>query len=99
MAPEDEPSPEKPSGVTRSGSSGPTPVWMLTLQLTGLWVEILASIGVLGLIGWGLDTWLGTFPWLLISGLGVGAFAGVYNAARKANRMLGGRTDERSQTK
>jgi len=58
----------------------------------------LASIGTIGTnfalgvvvfagIGWALERWAfpGAAPWLLLSGLGVGLFAGGYRFIREAN--------------
>jgi ATP synthase protein I len=38
-------------------------------------------------IGWALDTWLGTTPWLMLLMLVLGGAAGVVNMVRAANRM------------
>jgi len=75
--------PPAPAPGPRRSSSGPT-AWYLLLRLSGLWAEILGSILLVGLLGWGLDRWWGTDPWLLVLGCLLGAFAGVYNAARQA---------------
>lgn len=44
--------------------------------------DLLAGFVVGGLIGYGLDRWLGTSPWLLLLGLGVGFAAGMRNLMR-----------------
>jgi ATP synthase protein I len=70
-------------------------------------VELLAAVVVGGAIGWGLDRWLGTQPWLLILFFILGAVAGLMNvyrtgveldraakakrAAEQADRNRGGR--------
>jgi ATP synthase protein I len=41
----------------------------------------------LGLLGYGLDRWLGTSPWLLLSGLLIGMVVGFYELYKV---MLGG---------
>lgn len=40
--------------------------------------DLLAGPLAWGLIGWGLDRWLGTTPWLLAVGLVVGWAMGIY---------------------
>jgi ATP synthase protein I len=45
-------------------------------------VELLAAIVVGAGIGWGLDQWLGTRPWLLILFFILGAVAGMMNVYR-----------------
>ena len=39
------------------------------------------------LLGWLLDRWLGTRPWLLVTGIVLGAAAGFYEFIRTANRI------------
>jgi len=41
-----------------------------------------------GLIGgWLLDRWLGTRPWLLVSGIVLGAAAGFYEFVRQTSKL------------
>lgn len=49
-------------------------------------VEIVAGVVVGGLIGWGLDRWLGTKPWLALVFLLLGLAAGFMNLMRAVNR-------------
>ena len=43
---------------------------------------------VSGLIGgWLLDRWLGTRPWLLVSGIVLGAAAGFYEFVRQTSKL------------
>lgn len=44
--------------------------------------DLLAGLIVGGVLGYGLDVWLGTSPWFLLGGLGVGFAAGLRNMAR-----------------
>ncbi len=44
--------------------------------------DLLAALFVGMLIGFLLDKWLGTSPWLLLVGIGVGFAAGLRNLAR-----------------
>jgi ATP synthase protein I len=50
-------------------------------------VELLAALVVGGAIGWLLDDWLGTRPWLLVLFFVLGAAAGMTNVVR-TGRML-----------
>lgn len=69
---------------TTSGRSRPTggpPKGVLGLAMrTG--VELVAGVVVGGLVGYGLDRWLDTSPWLLILCFMLGAAAGMLNAYR-----------------
>jgi ATP synthase protein I len=38
-------------------------------------------------VGWLLDRWLGTQPWLLISGIVLGAVAGFYQFIRLTSKL------------
>lgn len=39
------------------------------------------------LLGWFLDRWLGTRPWLLVTGLILGAAAGFYEFIRASSKL------------
>jgi ATP synthase protein I len=39
------------------------------------------------IIGWLLDRWLGTRPWLLVSGIVLGAAAGFFEFIRAASKL------------
>jgi ATP synthase protein I len=49
--------------------------------------ELVAAVIVGGLIGWGLDRWLGTTPWLFLFFFLLGFVAGVVNVVRAYERM------------
>ncbi len=49
--------------------------------------ELVAGVFVGGLIGWALDNWLGTKPFLLIIFLLLGIAAGLLNTVRAAQEM------------
>ncbi|MGD1935427.1 MAG: AtpZ/AtpI family protein [Candidatus Phaeomarinobacter sp.] len=49
--------------------------------------EMVAGVLVGGFIGWWLDYWLGTAPWLLLLFFFLGVAAGILNAVRAANEM------------
>lgn len=44
--------------------------------------ELLAGLFVGALLGLGLDRWLGTEPWFLLAGIGLGFAAGLRNLSR-----------------
>jgi len=50
-------------------------------------VELIAGIAVGGLIGYGLDRWLGTKPWLLLVFFFLGAAASVLNIYRAVHGL------------
>jgi ATP synthase protein I len=52
-----------------------------------LGVELVAGVGVGGFIGWALDRWLGTAPFLMVVFLALGAAAGILNVFRAAKAM------------
>ena len=49
--------------------------------------EFVAAVFVGGLIGWALDTWLGTSPLLLLLMFFLGVATGFRNVIRAANRL------------
>ena len=52
-----------------------------------LGTELVAAVAVGTIIGFILDTWFGTKPWLIIIFFFLGAAAGMMNVIRTANRM------------
>ena len=56
-------------------------------QALRLAMETVSTFAVGGMIGWGLDRWLDTSPWLLLVFLVFGSAAGVLNAYRTASRV------------
>lgn len=52
-----------------------------------LGVEFSSGFVVGGLIGWTLDDWLGTRPWLMMTFVLLGAAAGMVNVIRVVRRM------------
>ncbi len=52
-----------------------------------LGTELVAAVGVGTIIGFILDSWFGTKPWLIITFFFLGAAAGMLNIFRTANRM------------
>ena len=52
-----------------------------------LGTELVAAVGVGTIIGFILDSWFGTKPWLIVIFFFLGAAAGLLNVIRAANRM------------
>ena len=52
-----------------------------------LGTELVAAVGVGTIIGFILDSWFDTKPWLIIFFFFLGAAAGISNVIRVANRM------------
>ena len=52
-----------------------------------LGTELVAAVGVGTIIGFILDSWFGTKPWLIIIFFFLGAAAGMLNVIRTAKRM------------
>ena len=52
-----------------------------------LGTELVAAVGVGTIIGFILDSWFGTKPWLIIIFFFLGAAAGILNVIKVANRM------------
>lgn len=48
---------------------------------------IISSIVVCLLIGWALDRWLKTSPWLLVTGIILGSVVGFYQFIRLISRI------------
>jgi ATP synthase protein I len=49
--------------------------------------ELVAAVAVGTIIGFILDTWFGTKPWLIIIFFFLGAAAGMFNVIKAANQM------------
>ena len=52
-----------------------------------LGTELVAAVGVGTIIGFILDSWFDTKPWLIIIFFFLGAVAGILNVIRAANKM------------
>lgn len=49
--------------------------------------SLFAAVATGLLAGWLLDRWLGTWPWLLVTGVILGAAAGFYELIRSASKL------------
>lgn len=47
---------------------------------------VLSTVVLMG-VGWGLDRWLGTAPWLVVTGIVLGAGIGFYQFIRLLSRI------------
>jgi len=50
-------------------------------------LSLFASVVAGLLIGWLLDRWLGTRPWLLVTGMVLGSAAGFYEFIRASSKL------------
>lgn len=87
-------SPQKPgggSGGSSGGSSGrggrkqpkPKPMAMM-----GMGLEFGAVIAVFCLLGWWIDGWLNTTPWVMLALIAVAAVGGMYKLWRFGQRYF-----------
>lgn len=71
---------EKRQGrAAKKAETVPSGAWVAAFRVGA---ELLAALVVALAIGWGLDRWLGTAPWLMIAFFPLGAAAGVLNVWR-----------------
>jgi len=49
-------------------------------------ITLFASVAVFCGVGWFLDRWLGTEPWLLVSGIVLGSIGGLYEFVRLSSK-------------
>jgi ATP synthase protein I len=49
-------------------------------------ITLFASVAAFCALGWFLDKWLGTAPWLLIAGILVGSAAGLFEFVRLSSK-------------
>ncbi|HEY9164864.1 MAG TPA: AtpZ/AtpI family protein [Candidatus Kryptonia bacterium] len=61
----------------------------------GLGTELAASVGGMLLVGYFLDEYFKTTPWLLLAGAVVGFIGGFYNFFREVQKLSRSDTDKR----
>jgi ATP synthase protein I len=74
---------DKPDVVEESGSQARATAMGIAWRLA---IEIVVAPAVCGTLGWWLDRWLGTKPWLFVVLVVLGLAAGMLNAIRVAQR-------------
>ena len=77
---------KKARGARHADGGSKPPVPRLAKAL-GVAVEMAAGVAVGGIVGWLLDSWLNTRPWLLVVFFMLGIAAGVLNAYRASKRI------------
>lgn len=55
-------------------------------RISGLGIEFVGIIAGMTVLGWFADKWLGTGPWLLLTGVFIGLIGGGVRFARDAQR-------------
>ena len=50
-------------------------------------LSLFFSVAALCGVGWALDRWLGTKPWLMLTGIVLGAVAGFYQFIRLTSKL------------
>lgn len=73
------------TGQGRPGRGGRNP-----MAFVGLGFELIAPIVVLGYVGFRLDGWFGTAPWLLVALAGLGMAVGFLGLFRRVG-VIGGK--------
>lgn len=58
------------------------------LLMMGAGVELAGVVLVMAIGGWWLDGKLGTGPWMMVAGVGVGMVGGIYNLYRIGKRFF-----------
>mgnify|MGYP006273869741 CR=1 FL=1 len=54
-------------------------------KLAGAGIELAGAVLVLAFIGYGIDRWLGCYPWLTVVGTLLGFAGGLYNLIKIAS--------------
>ena len=80
------------AGGTDAGTHGTSQAMSVGFRVA---TELVANVCVGGLIGWQLDKWLDTGPFLLLIFLGLGVASGFWSVYRIAMRPTGPRPGDR----
>lgn len=83
--------------MTRPRSRRRSHQTLTVARMSGMGTELVGAIVMMAVLGWLLDRWLGTEPWLTIGGLGFGLVVGMYRFFRTAitaTRVTRDRSDE-----
>ena len=68
--------------------------YLTASKMSGMGLELVGAIGTMAVIGWLLDKWLGTEPWLVMAGLLTGLVAGMYRFFKTALSVTKSSRDE-----
>ncbi len=87
---------EAPSKLAAKIKQPPSNALGLAMRVS---VEVLSAVAVGFAIGWVLDDWLGTRPWLMLVFLLIGGAAGILNVYRLALTLGGGEQNDETEGK
>lgn len=76
-----------PDRSTPTGVGATRRFWVGLDEASTMGTELIAAILTWSGVGWLLDQWLGTRPWLLVSGAMIGNAAGLYLVWLRSGRM------------
>lgn len=76
-----------PDGSTPTQDGATRRFWVGLDEASLMGTELLAAILTWSAVGWFLDRWLGTRPWLLVAGALMGNAAGLYLVWLRSGRM------------
>jgi len=76
-----------PDRSTSTGVGASRRFWVGLDEASIMGTELIAAILTWSAVGWLLDQWLGTGPWLLVSGAMIGNAAGLYLVWLRSGRM------------
>ena len=57
-------------------------------RMAGVGIEFVVAVGLFAVLGYFADRWLGTEPWLLLAGMGLGFAVGLRAMIRMARRTF-----------
>jgi ATP synthase protein I len=62
-----------------------SPGWV---RYSGIGLELAGATGGLALVGYWIDSWLGTAPWGLLGGVVIGIVGGLFNLIRESQNAI-----------
>ena len=68
-------------------------------RYAGLGLTFAGTIVVMGALGYGLDVWLGSLPWLMIVGILLGSVGGLISIVKKVSLGPGPTSPDRPSPK
>ena len=73
---------------TRSGAADEESELAGWYRMAGVGIEFVVAVGLFAAIGFWLDRWLGTRPWLLLVGMGLGFAVGLRSMIKLAMKSF-----------